>query len=228
MRWLARRGTARNRTGMARFGITSAKTFGVSMATMRSLTRRLGRDHAVAEALWASGWHEARILAGLVAEPGALTAAGMDRWARAFDNWAVTDSTCLHLFCRSPLAWGRVHVWSRRAGEFQRRAAFALLAALAVHDHASPDDRFAAELPRLAVAAADERLYVRKAVNWALRQIGKRSPDLRGAAIACAQAIAARGTPAARWIAADALRELQSPAVMAQVARRGARRARPA
>lgn len=207
---------------MARFGITTAKAFGVSMATMRPLVRRLGRDHALAEALWATGWLEARILAGFVGDPAALSAAQMDRWARDFDNWAVTDSTCLHLFCRSPHAWRRVHAWSRRTGEFQRRAAFALLAALAVHDRTATDAQFAAEWPRLVTAAADSRPYVRKAVNWALRQVGKRSPALRQDAIRCAEDIRRIGTPAARWIAADAVRELQSPAVARRVEERAA------
>jgi 3-methyladenine DNA glycosylase AlkD len=189
---------------------------------MRPLVRRLGRNHALAEALWDTGWLEARIVAGFVGVPAALTPARMDRWARDFDNWAVTDSTCLHLFCRTPLAWARVHAWSRRRGEFQRRAAFALLASLAVHDRTAPDARFAAEWTRLVAAAADDRPYVRKAVNWALRQIGKRSPALRRDAIGCAREIQRLGTPAARWIAADALRELQSPAVVRRVAERAA------
>jgi 3-methyladenine DNA glycosylase AlkD len=152
---------------MARFGITSPRVFGVSMATMRPLVRRLGRDQALAEALWQTGWLEARLVAGFVAEPARLSAAAMDRWARDFDNWAVTDSTCLHLFCHAAPAWGRVAAWSRRRGEYQRRAAFALLAALAVHDRAAPDARFLAAVPLLVTAARDERPYVRKAVSWA-------------------------------------------------------------
>jgi 3-methyladenine DNA glycosylase AlkD len=218
--WLASRGTARNREGMARFGITSPQVYGVSMAAMRPLVRRLGRDQALAEALWRTGWLEARILAGFVAEAGVLTPAGMDRWARDFDNWAVTDSTCLRLFCRTPHAWGRVAAWSRRWGEFQRRAAFALMAALAVHDRAAPDVRFVAEFPRLVAASRDERPYVRKAVNWALRQIGKRNARLRKAALVCAGEILALDTPAARWIARDTRRELTTPAVVARVAAR--------
>jgi 3-methyladenine DNA glycosylase AlkD len=203
---------------MARFGIVSPRVFGVSMATMRPLVRRLGHDQALAEALWQTGWLEARLVAGFVAEPARLTAAAMDRWARDFDNWAVTDSTCLHLFCRAAPAWGRVAAWSRRRGEFQRRAAFALLAALAVHDRTSPDARFAAALPRLVAAARDERPYVRKAVNWALRQVGKRNPALHRAALACARDILALDTPAARWIARDALRELSSVATRRRIA----------
>ncbi len=218
--WLARRGRARDRDGMARFGITSPRVFGVSMATMRPLVRRLGRDQALAEALWQTGWLEARLVAGFVAEPARLSAAAMDRWARDFDNWAVTDSTCLHLFCHAAPAWGRVAAWSRRRGEYQRRAAFALLAALAVHDRAAPDARFLAAVPLLVTAARDERPYVRKAVSWALRQIGKRNAALHGAAIRGARDILALGTPAARWIARDAVRELTSPAIVRRIAAR--------
>jgi len=221
--WLRRRGTRRNVAGMARFGITAAKAYGVSMTTMRPLVRRLGRDQDLAEALWDTGWLEARLVAGFIADPARLTPRVMDRWAGTFDNWAVTDSTCLHAFRRSAYAWSRVQAWSRSRHEFVKRAAFALLASLAVHDTASPDSRFAAQWPRLVRAAGDERPYVRKAVNWALRQCGKRSLSLHQGAVRCATVIAARGTPAARWIAADALRELLSPAVIARLRSRAAR-----
>lgn len=212
-RWLARRGSARNREGMARYGITSARMYGVSMTTMRPLVRRLGRDQALAQALWQTGWLEARLAAGFVADPAACTPRSMDRWARDFDSWALTDGTCLHLFCESSHAWGRVAAWRHRRGEQQRRAAFALLACLAVHDRAADDARFLHALSWLVDAAADERPYVRKAVNWALRQVGKRSPRLRRAALATARRIAALDTPGARWIASDARRELESTAV---------------
>jgi 3-methyladenine DNA glycosylase AlkD len=202
---------------MARVGIISPRVFGASMTTMRPLVRRLGRDHALAEALWDTGWLEARLVAGFVAEPARLTAAAMDRWARDFDNWAVTDSTCLHLFCHAAPAWGRVEVWRRRRGEYQRRAAFTLLAALAVHDRWSPDARFVAALPLLLATAGDDRPYVRKGVNWALRQIGKRNAVLHAAAITCAREILALDTPAARWIARDALRELTSAATRRRI-----------
>lgn len=218
--WLARRGRARDREGMARFGITSRRVFGVSMATMRPLVRRLGRDHNLALALWETGWLEARIVAGFIGEPARLTTAMMDRWARDFDNWAVTDSTCLHLFCRARPAWSRVPVWSRRRGEYQRRAAFALLAALAVHDRTASDAQFVATFPLLVAAAGDERPYVKKGVNWALRQMGKRNAALHAAAIVCARDIVALGTPAARWIGTDALRELTAPATVRRIAAR--------
>ena len=195
---------------MARYGITSPRMYGVSMATMRPLVRRLGRDQALADALWRTGWLEARLVAGFVADPAACTPRSMDRWARDFDSWALTDGTCLHLFCHSRHAWGRVAAWRRRRGEQQRRAAFALLACLAVHDRNAPDARFNGVWPWLVEAAVDGRPYVRKAVNWALRQVGKRSPGLRQAAIRCATRIATLDTRAARWIAADAIRELRA------------------
>lgn len=215
--WLARRGRRANVEGMARFGITSPRVYGVSLTTMRPLIKRLGRDQALAEALWATGWLEARLIAAFVANPRTCTVTTMNRWARDFDNWAVTDNACLHLFCHSPRAWGRVAAWRTRRREFEKRAAFALLAALAIHAPAGDDARCAQALELLVEAAGDERPYVRKAVNWALRQIGKRSEALRREALACAARIGARNTPAARWIAADARRELMSAPVVARV-----------
>jgi 3-methyladenine DNA glycosylase AlkD len=212
---------------MARYGICSPQVFGVSMTAMRPLVRSLGRDHGLAQALWETGWLEARLVAGCIADPAALTPVLMNRWAGAFDNWALTDSTCLHLFRASPHAWGRVAAWRSRRGEFQRRAAFALLASLAVHDRAAPDARFLRTLPWIVAAARDERPYVRKAVNWALRQIGKRNETLHLAACAAARAMLALKTPAARWIARDALAELESSAVIARVATRRVTSARP-
>ena len=223
--WLRRRGRAANRRGMARYGIVSPRVFGVSMAALRPLAARLGRRRQdLADALWTTGWLEARMLAGLVADPARLGPGAMNAWARDFDNWAIVDGTCLHVFCRSPHAWGRVAVWRQARGEYQRRAAFALLACLAVHDRRAPDTRFREALSWVAAGAADERPYVRKAVNWALRQIGKRSPALRRDAMASARRIAALDTPGARWIAADALAELARPAVAARAAERHRRR----
>src|SRR5262245_55813242 len=176
--WLERRGTRRNRQGMARFGIVSTKTFGVSHATMRPLIKRLGRDHQLAADLWETGWLEARILASLVDDPARVTPRQMELWIRTFDNWAVCDSVCMHLFDRTPHAWRKVPQWAKRRREFEKRAAFAMLAALAVHDKRADDARFLATLPLVEAAAADERNFVRKAVNWALRQIGKRNRAL--------------------------------------------------
>jgi 3-methyladenine DNA glycosylase AlkD len=218
--WLQRRGTRRNRDGMARYGIRSAKTFGVSMATMRPLVKRLGRDHDLALALWDTGWLEARVLAAFVDEPLKVTPRQMETWAAGFDNWAVCDSVCLHLFDRTPHAWSKTRVWSRRRAEFVRRAAFATLAGLAVHDTRAPDARFLASLPLIAAAAGDDRNFVKKAVNWALRQIGKRNLALHQAAVELSARLTARPEPSARWIGRDARRELTSSAVRQRLARR--------
>jgi 3-methyladenine DNA glycosylase AlkD len=217
--WLERRGRARNRQGMARYGIRSAKVFGVSMATMRPLVRQLGRDHALAQALWRTGWLEARILAGFVDDPSRVTRAQMERWCRDFDNWAVCDSTSIHLFSRTGHAWPMVRRWASRRNELERRAAFALLASLAVHDKRADDASFLAALPLIGRGAVDERHFVKKAVNWALRQIGKRNQRLNKAAVELAQRLAESPSAASRWIARDALRELTSTAVTARLAR---------
>ena len=206
--WLRANGSERNRAGMARYGICADRAFGVSMPVLRALGRRVGRDHALALELWASGVHEAQILASLVDDPARVTPAQMDAWARGFDSWDVCDQCCLNLFRRTPHAWRRAHVWSRRRAEFVRRAGFALFAVLAVHDKAAPDARFLEVLTAVEGAAGDDRNFVRKAVNWALRQVGKRNADLRRSAISCARRLRALDSRSARWIAADALREL--------------------
>jgi 3-methyladenine DNA glycosylase AlkD len=218
--WLERRGSARNREGMARYGIHSAKAFGVSMATLRPMVRRLGRNHDLAVALWDTGWLEARILAGFIADPQRITPALMDRWCRSFDNWAVCDSTCIHLFSRTPHAWRKVAVWSRRRDEFVRRAGFALLAALAVHDKRAPDQPFIDGLALVEAASGDSRNFVKKAVNWALRQIGKRNQTLNAKAVEVARRLAASHEAAPRWIGKDALRELTSASVVGRLSSR--------
>jgi 3-methyladenine DNA glycosylase AlkD len=194
---------------MARFGLTGATRLGLSVPQMRALGKRLGRDHELALALWDSGVPDAQIVASLLAEPAALTVSQMNRWARGMQAWDVCDQACLNAFRRSPLAWARIPVWATAHEQFVKRAAFSLLAVLAVHDKTRPDADFAARLPLIAAAADDERNFVKKSVNWALRQIGKRSPALRAEAIAVAEALRLRPEKSARWIAADALRELR-------------------
>ena len=215
--WLMRHGTPRNVEGMARYGIRSAKVLGVSMTTMRPLVRQLGRDHAFAQRLWATGWLEARILASFVDEPSRVTAAQMDRWARAFDNWAVCDSVCLHLFTRAPGAWSKAREWSRHDEEFVKRAGFALMAGLAVHDKASPDAAFARLLPVIERGADDDRNFVKKGVSWALRMVGRRSLACHRAAPGLARRLAASKDATSRWIGKDALRDLSKPAVIARL-----------
>ncbi len=218
--WLERRGTRRNREGMARYGIVARKAFGVTVADIRMLAKKVGRDHALAGQLWKTGWYEARMLVAFIADPARLTPAQMDRWTRDFDNWAVCDTLCFHLYDRSPHAWKKVSAWSRRKEEFVRRAAFALLAGLALHDKKAPDAPFLRALPLIERAAPDERNFVKKGVSWALRGIGRRNPKLNAAAVKVARRLAASDSASARWIGKDALRELTGPVVSKALARR--------
>ena len=208
-----------NVLGMARYGINATNTLGVTIPHLRSMAKRIGADHGLALELWASGIHEARILAALVDDPAEVTEAQLERWVRDFDSWDVCDCVCSNLFDRTPYAHAKAVEWSARKEEFVKRAGFVLMAALAVHDKESPDSRFRRYVPLIEREAADERNFVKKAVNWALRQIGKRSPALNRAAIAAAKRIRKSDSRAARWIAADALRELESEAVRKRLGR---------
>jgi len=203
--------------GMARFGIVGDKRLGLSMPAMRSIAKTLGREHALALALWETGIPDARIVAGMVAEPAKLTSREMDAWVKDFASWDVCDQVCGSAFLASPRAWRKVSVWAARQDEFVRRAAFALLATLAVHDKATDDFQFINALPLIEAAACDERNFVKKAVNWALRNIGKRNVPLHAAALACARRIQLQGSKSARWIAANALRELTSGAMQSRL-----------
>ena len=203
--------------GMARFGIETGKALGVNIPTLRALAREIGRDHDLAEGLWASGIHEARILAALVDDPKLVNEEQMERWAVEIDSWDVCDGVCSTLFDRTPFAYVKAEEWSARDEEFVKRAGFVLMAALAVHDKQAPDERFLEMLPLIEREAHDERNFVKKAVNWALRQIGRRNRNLNRAAIGVGERIRAQGSRAARWIAADALRELRSEKVQARL-----------
>ena len=194
--------------GMARFGLTGAGRLGLAVPTLRALGREFGRDHELALALWDSGIPDAQILAGLVAEPAKLTVEQMDHWVAGMRAWDVCDQACLNAFVKSPLAWDAIPRWAAREPEFEKRAGFALLAVAAVHQKTRPDADFLARLPLVEAAAGDERNFVKKAVNWALRQIGKRSPALREPALTLAQTLAQRCEKSARWIGSDAHREL--------------------
>lgn len=215
---LKRIATKTTLNGMARFAIPSEKAFGVSVGDMHKLAKRLGRDHELADGLWKSGWYEARIMAAFVDEPAKVTPAQMDRWCREFDSWAICDTVCFHLFDRTPHAWKKIVQWSRRKEEFMKRAAFALLASLVAHDKQADEGLFAEGLLLVEKAATDERNFVKKGVNWALRCIGKRSLPLHAAAVATAERLAANPNPAARWVGKDALRELTSPAMTKRLA----------
>jgi len=220
---LKRLGSKRNREGMARYAITSDKAFGVSVGNIRQLARRLGRNHKLALALWDTGWYEARMLAAFVDEPELVTPEQMDRWCRDFDNWAICDTVCFHLFDRTPHAWRKVKQWSSRRPEFEKRAAFALLASLVAHDKSADEESFSSGLRLIEKAATDERNFVKKAVNWALRCIGKRSRALNAAAVRVAQDLAGSESAAARWVGKDALRELTSPPVVRRLAQKKVR-----
>ena len=220
--WLTRRGSKANRDGMARYAIVAPQVFGVSVADIRRLGKTMGRRHDLAEALWASGWYEARMLVAFVADPARLTPAQMDRWARDFDNWAICDTLTFHLFDRSPHAWAKVDRWATQRDEFVKRASFALLAALALHDAAAPDAAFLDRLPLIEAAAGDPRNFVKKGVSWALRGIGSRNVPLHAAALALAARLAASTDAPVRWVGKDALRDLSRPLIAARVAKKSA------
>lgn len=224
---LARLGSPRIRTAMAeRYGITAPKAYGVAVGDIRRIAgdvKKGLRDgcHDLAGALWQTGWYEARMLACFIDDPGLVTRVQMDRWCADFDNWAICDTACFHLFDRSPLAWGRVRAWSTRKAEFEKRAAFALLASLALHDKKAEDGLFVAALPLIEQGAADNRNFVKKAVSWALRSIGGRNAALHAEAVEVAARLAdgPRGS-AERWVGMDALRAFRSPAMLRRVARK--------
>jgi 3-methyladenine DNA glycosylase AlkD len=199
--------------GMARYGISPQGTLGVSMPFLRGLAQQTRCDHRLALELWASGVHEARILAALVDDPRLVTEEQMESWVADLDSWDVCDQLCGNLFDKTPFAYGKAAEWSSRQETFVKRVGFVLMTQLAVHDKAAADEPFLAFLVLVAREASDERNYVKKAVNWALRQIGKRSATLNAHAIATAETVAAMDSKAARWVAADALRELRSDAV---------------
>ncbi len=219
--WLERRGSKRVREEMlTRYGITAPKAFGVPVGTIQQLARRLGRDHDLALALWSTGWYEARMLTAFVDVPACVTPAQMDRWARDFDNWGICDTVCFSLFDRTPHAWSKVESWSRRRAEFVKRAAFALVAGLALHDKQAPDERFLRALAVVERGATDQRNFVKKGVSWALRVVGRRNQRLNSAAVELARRRADSAEPAARWIGREAVKELTSPMVRRRLAGR--------
>lgn len=210
--WFERRGTRKNRDGMARYGIVAKNVFGVSVEQVRALAKQLGRDHALTDPLWATGWYEARILCAFVGDPQQLTATQMDRWAKDFDNWAICDALCFHLFDRSPLAWRKCEQWCGKPAEFVKRAGFALIASVALHDKQAPDPPFLTALDWIERESGDARNFVKKGISWALRGIGHRNQRLHAAAMELSSRLAASTDPAARWIGRDALRDLTSAA----------------
>ena len=213
-----------NIAGMARFGIVTKKAFGVSAPVLKALAKDFKKQtedrHQLALELWETGIHEARAIAFLIDDPKQVTEAQMESWVKDFDNWAICDGTCGHLFCKTPLAYEKVFEWAQREEEFIKRAGICLIAWLAVHDKKADDAKIAQFLPLLENKSDDERNFIKKAVNWSLRQIGKRNLNLNKLAVETAEKIKMRNTKAARWIAADALRELTSRPVMERLRRK--------
>jgi 3-methyladenine DNA glycosylase AlkD len=197
---------------MARLGINPGQALGISLPTLRKLARAIGKDQALAVALWDSGIHEARILASMVAEPHLVSPHLMDRWVNEFDSWDVCDQVCGNLFDKTPFAYHKAMQWCHEEQEFVRRAGFVMMAELAVHDKEASDEAFLPFFPLIKQYAWDERKYVKKAINWALRQMGKRNKHLCALALECANELAGMGSQAAKWIAKDALRELRARA----------------
>lgn len=216
---LKRKANTRNVAGMARFGINTKATLGISVNDLRVLAKEIGKNHELAQRLWRSGIHEARILAALIDEPDRITSRQLERWANDFDSWDICDQVS-GLFERTPLAREKIPQWAKSGREFVKRAAFAMIAGLAVHDKTAPDRLFERYLQIIKRAAIDDRNFVKKAVNWALRGIGKRNRALNRRAIAVATEVKAIDSRAARWIAADALRELTSSAVQKRLTER--------
>lgn len=214
---LERRATKATRDGMARYAIPSDHALGVGMKDIQAIAKTLGRRHALADALWATGVYEARMLTAYVADPQQLTAAQMDAWARDFDNWAVCDTLCFALFDRTPHAWRKAEQWATRQAEFVKRAAFALVASMALHHKGGDDTPFRTSLAWIERAADDERNFVKKGVNWALRGVGRRNASLHRDAVALAQRLAASPQAHTRWIGKDALRELTAAKTTARI-----------
>jgi len=199
--------------GMARFGIAPKNTYGISIPNLRKIAKEIGISHSLAQQLWDSGIHEARILAGLIGEPDKVTERQMEKWVKDFDSWDVCDQVCSNLFDKTEFAFLKAIEWSKRKEEFVKRAGFVMMACLSVHDKQVKDKKFEQFFPIIKREAHDERNFVKKAVNWALRQIGKRNLGLNKKAIATAKEIQKIDSKSAKWIASDALRELTSEAV---------------
>lgn len=199
--------------GMARFGINPNNNYGVSVAELRKMAKAIGTNHNLAIQLWKSSIHEARILACLVDDPNLVTEGQIDNWVRDFDSWDICDQCCSNLFRKTQYARQKVFEWSSSDNEFVKRASFVLMAVIAVHDKEADDSLFEHFLPVIKAGATDSRNFIKKAVNWALRQIGKRNINLNSRAIETARQIQQMDAKSARWIASDAIRELTSQAV---------------
>jgi 3-methyladenine DNA glycosylase AlkD len=220
--WLERKGSRRYKDGLLRYGIVTPKAFGVPIAVLLKFAKQHGKDRALARELWATGWLEARLLAAMIDDPKQVTPKQMDAWSTQFDNWGVCDTVCWHLFDYTPHAWTKIRQWSKSPKEYVKRAAFAMIAGQAGHNKAASDAEFLALLPIIEKGARDERNFVKKAVNWALRRIGGRSPKLHAAALASAKRLAHSELASCRWVGKDAVRDLSRPMVRARAAKKRA------
>ncbi len=209
--------------GMARFGIVAKKAYGLSAPILKSIAKEIGKNHDLALELWATEIYDARILAVLIDEPKKIPEAQLESWVNDFDSWAICDSACMHLFDKTPFAWKKAIGWSKRNEEYVKRAGYTMMASLAIHDKKAPDAELENFFPHLLRGATDERNFVKKAVNWALRQIGKRNLALNAKAIELSLEIQKLDSSSARWIAADALRELRSEAVQERLKKKAGR-----
>lgn len=206
--------------GMARFGINPENTLGVSVPNLRKMAKEIGKDHSLALKLWGSGIHEARMLASMIDDSNQVTSEQMDAWIKDFDSWDVCDQCCMNLFYKTPMAWEKAVEWTKREKEFEKRAGFALMACLAWYEKEALDKKFLVFLATIKREAGDNRNYVKKAVNWALRNIGKRNPNLNEKAIKAAKEIQEMDSRTAKWTASDAIRELTSEAVQKRLRKR--------
>lgn len=223
--WLEAHGTVRYRDPLAtRFAIHTDKSFGTSMVKIKRLAKTIGKDQELAQALWNTGWHEAKALASFVADPKLTTPAMMDAWCHDFINWADCDTACFVLFDKTPHALAKVKQWAKRKPEFEKRAAFALLASCALHDKKGPDEPYLALLPLTVAAASDERNFVKKAVSWALRSLGGRSAVLHGTVLEAAMELAASAHTTERWVGKDVLHDITRPLIAKRVAKRDGER----
>jgi 3-methyladenine DNA glycosylase AlkD len=213
----------KNREGMARFGIKTDNALGISIDVLRDIAKDIGKDHTLALTLWDTGIHEAQMIAGMIDDPMQVTEAQLDRWVADFDSWDLCDQSCSNLFDKTPFARAKVFEWADDDREFVRRSCFVMMACLSVHDLTMTDEDFEPFFPVIKKYATDDRNFVRKAVNWALRQIGKRNLRLNERAVAVAREVQAIDSKSARWIAADALRELESDKVRQRIAAKESR-----
>ena len=205
--------------GMAKYGMTVDKRLGVKVPQMRKIAKEVGKDHKLALELWETGSTEAMILASMVDVPDEITEEQMEAWVQDFDSWDVCDQVCMNLFDKTHLAWKKIYDWSDREEEFVKRAAYALIACLAVHDKGASDEVFISLIPVIKAGATDNRNYVKKAVSWALRNTGKRNPELNTVALATALELKEIDSKSARWIGSDAIRDLTSDATLRRLER---------